>query len=552
MDLCFNFFQALTYCDLKCVHMGGLVEVLRLYPEYQQQFANDIQHDLTFNLREGYECHDSDIGPTFPLPSISEDDENQPEVENNEDEVDFQVCTDTTVSPHHSITTPSPLHARSPLLTVNSPRLLKSYRKGRSLITLRERVERQRSVNVTSSVDTTSLEEDFHDNDNDTHNIEHDNHKNLSLERLDYQVNTLHQDMTQLSFEVRNALQALQEMSIPKNIAHTKCKFLPTRSIPNISTAYAPVSECRSTSNTESPLQRCSSHPPQIWWREMEEQVRGNKDTCTLTCTNTTYDFPNELQRTSRACQTDVEIIDYRKLEEFVVSNPQMVLSLLSTTMGLKTDNIETQATFKSPLRTIKEKLDKISYDDSYHDDDQTADFNLNMSFGSCCPSTEALLQVDRSLSPAPMHFSYMINDSEKLEYSKWLHRSNDNSSSSSNNTQTSSQSIVHVPSANKLKHIHPFQFLTTKQDNFLSGEYQRLHENESEPTIKYKQKCSSLWCIDNGSPHLSIRNSILSRHQKATPNRAIHRFSAGDADILEKGLCTLPSARLLRESISQ
>lgn len=48
--------RALTYCDLKCIHMQGLVDVLRLYPEYQQQFANDIQHDLTFNVREGYEA----------------------------------------------------------------------------------------------------------------------------------------------------------------------------------------------------------------------------------------------------------------------------------------------------------------------------------------------------------------------------------------------------------------------------------------------------------------------------------------------------------------
>ena len=48
--------RALTYCDLKCIHVQGLVEVLRLYPEYQQQFANDIQHDLTYNLREGYEA----------------------------------------------------------------------------------------------------------------------------------------------------------------------------------------------------------------------------------------------------------------------------------------------------------------------------------------------------------------------------------------------------------------------------------------------------------------------------------------------------------------
>lgn len=48
--------RALTYCDLKCIHTQGLVDVLRLYPEYQQEFANDIQHDLTFNVREGYEA----------------------------------------------------------------------------------------------------------------------------------------------------------------------------------------------------------------------------------------------------------------------------------------------------------------------------------------------------------------------------------------------------------------------------------------------------------------------------------------------------------------
>jgi potassium voltage-gated channel Eag-related subfamily H protein 8 len=48
--------KALTYCDLKCINMQGLVDVLRLYPEYQHEFANDIQHDLTYNLREGYEA----------------------------------------------------------------------------------------------------------------------------------------------------------------------------------------------------------------------------------------------------------------------------------------------------------------------------------------------------------------------------------------------------------------------------------------------------------------------------------------------------------------
>ena len=48
--------RALTYCDLKCLHIPGLVEVLRLYPEFKDQFAEDILHDLTFNLREGWEA----------------------------------------------------------------------------------------------------------------------------------------------------------------------------------------------------------------------------------------------------------------------------------------------------------------------------------------------------------------------------------------------------------------------------------------------------------------------------------------------------------------
>jgi potassium voltage-gated channel Eag-related subfamily H member 8 len=63
---------------LKCIHISGLIDVLRLYPEYQTEFANDIQHDLTYNLREGYEAEtESENNHCLALPSISEDDENQ-------------------------------------------------------------------------------------------------------------------------------------------------------------------------------------------------------------------------------------------------------------------------------------------------------------------------------------------------------------------------------------------------------------------------------------------------------------------------------------------
>ena len=46
--------KSLTYCDLQCISLSGLAEVLTMYPEFADQFSSDIQHDLTYNLREGY------------------------------------------------------------------------------------------------------------------------------------------------------------------------------------------------------------------------------------------------------------------------------------------------------------------------------------------------------------------------------------------------------------------------------------------------------------------------------------------------------------------
>uniref|UniRef100_A0A4W6D1D8 Voltage-gated delayed rectifier potassium channel KCNH4 n=1 Tax=Lates calcarifer TaxID=8187 RepID=A0A4W6D1D8_LATCA len=55
--------KALTYCDLQYISLKGLREVLRLYPEYAQKFISEIQHDLTYNLREG---HGADVSLCVP------------------------------------------------------------------------------------------------------------------------------------------------------------------------------------------------------------------------------------------------------------------------------------------------------------------------------------------------------------------------------------------------------------------------------------------------------------------------------------------------------
>uniref|UniRef100_A0A3B4GD56 Voltage-gated delayed rectifier potassium channel KCNH4 n=1 Tax=Pundamilia nyererei TaxID=303518 RepID=A0A3B4GD56_9CICH len=78
--------KALTYCDLQYISLKGLREVLRLYPEYAQKFISEIQHDLTYNLREGHGADVStcsrfmmDLLFMCKLPSIREDEEGDEE-----------------------------------------------------------------------------------------------------------------------------------------------------------------------------------------------------------------------------------------------------------------------------------------------------------------------------------------------------------------------------------------------------------------------------------------------------------------------------------------
>ncbi|XP_072944141.1 voltage-gated delayed rectifier potassium channel KCNH8 isoform X1 [Epargyreus clarus] len=218
--------KALTYCDLKCIHMSGLAEVLRLYPEYQQQFIHDIQHDLTYNLREGYEAEQESDGnghPSLTLPSISEDDENAAEE---------SALTPKKVLPG---ATNSPRHAK--FRSDMQPRL--SHRE------LRERIERQRSVATPKVTRADSLE---------GLNLEMHNTRS-SVDRLDTQVSTLHHDVAALSMEVRNAIQALQEMTGPGwHAAHSN---------PNLQWNAPP-----------NQLARSCSHPPDVFcWDQQERPI---------------------------------------------------------------------------------------------------------------------------------------------------------------------------------------------------------------------------------------------------------------------------------------
>lgn len=80
-----------------------------------------------------------------------------------------------------------------------------------------------------------------------------------SVERLDTQVSSLHQDVATLSLEVRNAIQALQEMTY-STISHMD-HHVPARSIPNLQNGIV------NAHIAQEYLTRSSSQPAEIWHR---------------------------------------------------------------------------------------------------------------------------------------------------------------------------------------------------------------------------------------------------------------------------------------------
>ncbi|XP_062130471.1 potassium voltage-gated channel subfamily H member 8 isoform X2 [Drosophila sulfurigaster albostrigata] len=668
--------KALTYCDLKCIHMGGLVEVLRLYPEYQQQFANDIQHDLTFNLREGYENQESDIGPTFPLPSISEDDENREDGDcaGEQDKENGNGGgaggagaaaggpMSASPSPHHSI-------SRSPLLGMSSPRHQRLHQRGRSLITLRETNKRQRPLNMANSLDRGSFEEVEPLAEEEGSG----GGKRPSLERLDSQVSTLHQDVAQLSVEVRNAISALQEMTYSSSAAmnsHGSLKFPPARSIPNISGVAAgqrlglaagcdvPLMDgnLAMAASEAAAMQRCLSHPPEVWGREMQLQP----SIATVTAPSSKAASPASVEattKTSRSCQTDFYRIDFPTFERFVLANPRLVLGLLGIEPAIKNEIelLQQKQTLQiSPLNTIDECVSPLAVEPSLSsskerllgtqaptagrvypplDDENSNDFRWTMkhsaSHQSCCKSTDALLSTEEQALVGQEQQQLHEQQQQQLlqqqqqqqqqpqRSKRSMRRSGSGGSNSSLSSSSSSsnclvsQSTGNLTTTNASVHcsnsthsVANTRRASWKLQHSRSGEYRRLSEANAEysppaklplampmtvaAAVGYGQddeeesvellgprrgsRSSSVAMVDVGSGEpgngngIGIvtatnvttgnttsngkqqRSRVLLGVNQAQAQTMSFRFSAGDADKLEKGLRGLPSTRSLRD----
>ncbi|XP_021699751.1 potassium voltage-gated channel subfamily H member 8 isoform X4 [Aedes aegypti] len=474
--------KALTYCDLKSIHLSGLVDVLRLYPEYQQEFANDIQHDLTYNLREGYEAEEEteNNGPCLALPSISEDDENQSDVDSS------------TTSPLHTSLAKSPAHN-----TTASPRHAKLiHSRNKSLVALRERVERQRSVQATTVSAVPEDNNSFEGLNLELRSKEKTHPARVSVERLDTQVTTLHNDVAALSIEVRNAIQALQEMTYSTiNSQFDLGHFPPARSIPNLQNGAMGIMR-----DPEPTMARSSSHPPEMWCREMNAFGEA------LPSPNGTETYSEHMYRRKSimsqkyseelSCSTQTEnVIDFETLEKVVLAHPHLVLKILGIEAVFNNEEVKlyplnTISEAASSGETISSKVQEISNNDNNYKS------NTN---GSIQGTDHRIIYPPIVCSSNEFH-------------------TNNNTSINNNN----------ISSLTPLKH---------DTVPLLMDDVNRMAR------VLGDNSCSIV--IDENIKMLkqSAGNHVL-RRQERVP--AKNRFSAGDADKLEKGLKNLPSSRSL------
>lgn len=243
--------KALTYCDLKSIHVPGLLEVLRMYPEFAETFCTEIVHDLTFNLREGYQQEGMLQGShSLTLPSISEEEDE----EEDDDDADNDENDDSGSGSPPSSPSVGPV-ASGRRVTMDWTKRRKSILSGevtplilRSRPTLRFAQNKIKNNVHVASKTSSSLEKS-------ELRVEVEMTRS-SIERLDSQMTQIRQDMGRLTDDLRSAMLMLQQLcSSSSHSSSTRCQHDKAASCQEIT----PHSETSSRPVSESLSQKCSS-----------------------------------------------------------------------------------------------------------------------------------------------------------------------------------------------------------------------------------------------------------------------------------------------------
>lgn len=361
-------------------------------------------------------------------------------------------------------------------------------------------------------------------------------------------------------------------------------RFPPARSIPNL-----PNETCSMAGqSTDSyALARCSSHPAEMWGRDVME----HQALC---------DSPENMRAIRMAAvavgvaastQTDTAI-DLLAMEKFVVANPRLILNMLGIIEpGYQLEcDLQPQTLIPIPEADVSSPEESspnecnasvaaYTYSAAGSQSTPWSPQNSNNRNGENCRSTDALLMhssddclkaSDTSL-PDTVNFSIIREGSFKGKRKK-MHQtstdvgrsekssySNSSSSTTANTPRASSTDLLARHGSNNSaslirKHSwkdngsgsHNRKASSPPVDNRASAET----SDDGHPEYdELSEKCALL-CNDVRKNSRSSTTDIQKRSHLSMPRPPFnYRFSAGDADKLEKGIRNIPSTRSLKES---
>ena len=355
---------------------------------------------------------------------------------------------------------------------------------------------------------------------------------------------------------------------------HLDSRF-PARSIPNL-----PNESCSMVQPIEPyHLARSSSHPPEMWGRELIDESQA-----------TDPDHFTTVAVITEATQTDNKI-DMAAMKSFILANPRLVLNILGIIDPAYQFECELQPATLNPIPetdlispSVVGPVERLSMDKTMASAAGVwRTRNSNSKSIETCGSTDALLATvsednllrsDENLScdslgPTlePINFSIVREMDRKPSKTSSL----DASRSSNSNSISSLGGGSHRGSINDLLTPRPQMGVSSSglhkkslwqdSNNTLSRQMasEQMTSMDSEPrdqpTASSDFDNLSDFCVFLSNdirkpPAQQSSSQDLQKRNNCLPRPPInHRFSAGDADKLEKGIKHIPSTRSLKEN---
>lgn len=353
-----------------------------------------------------------------------------------------------------------------------------------------------------------SLEDLSNDDEETKENEETGNKKDIkkSVERLDTEVITLHQNVTALSIEVRNAIQALQDFTVSslQSTMNLSTKLPPARSIPNLPNPMAiEQAPDNDDSDPNTGMVRSTSHPPEMWGREMStdsyitsEQLKIDQK-FDMDFLRKTSIMSYNLPETTTSTQTDANS-DYETIKRMIKSNPRLVFSILGAILPQKYR--------KMSLETINELSSSESIEERCQEEEEEEEISSPDDNGA---HTEDITH--------PTHKNHYLFKEIAEAVELHINNSIENSMEHINNNRKSSGTSIKLqPQAG-----HGETCVIVLNENELDS------DSETDPDdLHVKKRYNSLF----------VSKAPLT-----------NRFSAGDADKVEKSTSTKTNNQLSR-----